>query len=352
MFIKRSPRCLLAAGILVCGTTVWADSITPSSFSTTLAVGGSVTIPKTVTVTMQSVAPVDVFFLMDTTGSMGGSLSDITANFGSIATTISGTHPNVFFGVGSYNDCVNGPGDCPAGTLDLAYTEHQDLTGNNAAVQTALGSLSAFGGGDGPESNLYGLWGTATMTSWRADSRRFLFWAGDVPGHDPRQGVTEAIATDALVDANVRTYGLSVGGGLGDQGERITTATGGALLTGGYTEISTLIQNALTTTLLNYSEVSLGVVGLGPGVGVTWVPPSHTGTFDRSTNRNFGFDVTFTGLTPGTHNFEVVAMVDGFIVARETDSITVTGGMVPEPSTFALIGGGLLGLVALRLRRR
>jgi len=49
-----------------------ADSLSPSAFSATLAVGGSTTIHKTVTIDQSPSAKVDVFFLADTTGSMGG----------------------------------------------------------------------------------------------------------------------------------------------------------------------------------------------------------------------------------------------------------------------------------------
>ncbi len=346
---------ILFVGIAICTLSMPAlcDQIDPVTYAATLGVGGSVTITKTVTITQMATAPVDVFFLMDTTGSMGGTLTDVKGGFASIVTSVTGVSSNTFFGVGNYNDCVDGPGNCPAGTLGLAYTQNQDLTGSTAAVQTALNGLYASGGGDGPESQIYALKQVGDTTSWRTDSRRFLFWAGDYEGHDPRQGVTEADATAALVAANVKTYALNVGSGRLDytgQATRITAATGGAVLAGGYSEATALILAALTGSLTNYGEVTLDLVGLGPGVDVTFAPTSFTGTYDRSIERQFAFDVMFTGVTPGTYNFEIVARVDGSIVARESDSITVGGGSVPEPSTYALCGGALLALLALRRR--
>lgn len=345
---------LLALLVALPVPLAFGDSISPSSFNATLDVGEEVTITKTVTVNAgrPGTTKVDVFFLTDNTGSMGGAINAVRTAATTIMNQVAGLG-DVQFAAGQYGG---------EGPIDRIWSLDQNLTSNTGLVQTAIDSWFASGGGDYPEANLYGLHQSATETDWRDGSARVLVWFGDAPGHDPSPAggaiptpVTEAQTIAALNAENITTLGFNVGG-LDDFGQatRITDATDGALYSGvlNTTNAVNLITDAIEATFANYSLVSLDLSAIPAGVNVTATPASYNGTYDRSITRTFDFDVTFTGVTPGVYNFEIDALVDGAVVATEFDRITVGGDMtpVPEPSTYGLMAA--VGLVLFAGGRR
>lgn len=325
-----------------------ADSISPETFSATLAVGESVTITKTVTVSAgtPTSSKVDVYFLMDETGSMGGPISTVKAAAASILASTAGLG-DVAFAVGGYRD----QGDA------FAYRLLTDITSDTTAVQTGINTWSASGGGDIPEANLFALEQAATTTSWRSGSERILIWFGDAPGHDPRLGSTEASATAALVGAGIAVQAVSTGGNLDSTGQatRISAATGGAYFSSVSTSsLVATITAAISTAVASYTTVGLDLSGVPAGVTVT-SSPAYTGSYDRSIDRNFDFEVTFTGVTEGTYDFDIYGTVDRGRVATEKDSITVggTGRKVPDGgSTVVLLGGALAALGLAKRKSR
>ncbi|MCZ7681084.1 MAG: hypothetical protein M5U28_20770 [Sandaracinaceae bacterium] len=108
----------------------------------------------------------DVYFLIDTTGSMQSAIDNVTSSISSLSTQIRMRIANVQMGVGQYRDFPNSadifdfyaygsPGDMP-------YANEQSITDDLSAVQAALGRLGAGGGADGPESSTEALYQTAT----------------------------------------------------------------------------------------------------------------------------------------------------------------------------------------------
>ncbi|MEL6127105.1 MAG: PEP-CTERM sorting domain-containing protein [Pseudomonadota bacterium] len=353
----------VVAAMLV-GTSAFADSISPEVYEATLAKGESVTIKKTVTVSAgrPSSSKVDVFFLSDTTGSMGGIINSVRTNASTILADTAGLG-DVNWGVGSYKDT----GDV------YTYREEQALTDDTTDVQAGINTWGASGGGDFPEGNQIALREVANNAGWRAGSKRILIMFGDAPGHQgradgaptPYPASSEAETEAALAANNVTliTVGPSgllsaSGGATANWADTAAEATGGDYYSIGSNPGSTIadvVKDAIDTAFSTYKTVALEAVGNMPGVDVEITPAGgYVGDYERDVDRDFMFDVKFTAKEEGTHEFVINALVDGSIAATEKDKITVPGGPAPVPlpaSLPMLLGAFAIAGYAARRRK-
>jgi len=318
---------LFALAVMLIPVNALADSVVPSTYSASLDAGKSVTITKTVTISAGSPtsATVDVFFLADTTGSMGGTLASVQAGAASILSGLAGLG-DLAYGVGEYRDV----GD------DFVYRLNQDVTTDPKLVQDGINAWVATGGGDWEEGQLYALYQVANTVSWRPGSTRIIVWFGDAPGHDPTTGtvpvVTETQAIAALVAQTIKVMALDVGSlDYYGQAQRIADATKGKYYSGiNPSQIVNDIKDAIITSFQTYTAVSLGTSTVPAGLTVNVTPPSYTGEYDRSIDRVFSFNVTFTAITPGSYGFTIPVLVDGGTMVSEVDNIQV-GGLLSFP---------------------
>lgn len=123
----------------------------------------------------------DIFFVFDTTASMGGVLAQAKSEAGVILTELSALIPDVRFGVANFRDyTVFAPGEA------YAYQLNQSMTSNQTLVIQAINNLGLGGGGDGPEAYTRALFESYSDLNlgFRADARRFIVMFGDNFPHD------------------------------------------------------------------------------------------------------------------------------------------------------------------------
>ncbi|MBX7194754.1 MAG: hypothetical protein K1X94_22050 [Sandaracinaceae bacterium] len=115
----------------------------------------------------------DIFFITDTTGSMGGTVMNVkrtVAGAGGIIERVADTIPDAWVGGGQHDDMpFGGYGSSPDEPFILAIG--MTPPERSADVQTAFNGIVTHGGGDGPESQTQSLWQiiTGEGNTWMGD---------------------------------------------------------------------------------------------------------------------------------------------------------------------------------------
>jgi hypothetical protein len=258
-----------AAALVASAGAAVADGVSPH-VDQAADPGDVIHVTKTVTTPPIPPKP-DIVLLVDKTGSMGGELANVKANFSSIVSQVQAVQPDARFAVAAY---------CDFGDADPAYQTFTDLTGDPAALDTAINSVNLCSGGDTPEAQLNALWeigGGGDAVTFRPDSSRIVVWYGDNPGHDPSGGHSEADATQSLLDVEAKVLAISTGAannldGSG-QATRITDATGGDLLSG---VAADEVSDAILAGLQNLDVTVAGTPTCDAGLTVELSPASRT----------------------------------------------------------------------------
>ena len=119
---------------------------------------------------------IDVVFVLDTTGSMGGLIQTAKEKIWSIATTMAAAQqaPEIRIGLVAYRD-----------RGDAYVTRVVDLSSDLDSVYATLMDFQADGGGDGPESVNQALYDAVHNISWSEQDQAYqvIFLVGDAPPH-------------------------------------------------------------------------------------------------------------------------------------------------------------------------
>jgi Mg-chelatase subunit ChlD len=148
--------------------------------------------------------PLDVLFVLDTTGSMGKEIERlkktieiINLNLGSLSTKTS-----VRFGMVLYKD-----------RRDEYVTKIVNLTGNLEEFQEELNRVRAGGGGDGPEDLQTALMDAVQKISWNPEGIRLAFIVTDEQPHlDYGQTYTYANAAEDAKKQGIKIFSVGTGG--------------------------------------------------------------------------------------------------------------------------------------------
>ncbi|WP_084258993.1 vWA domain-containing protein [Microtetraspora malaysiensis] len=341
----RAAVCVVVAGAMLvagAGAAFAAPGVTPADVTLNLAPGGSTTIAKTVSAPAIPPKP-DITFLIDTTGSMGGVISNVRTNANTILSNVASAQPDAQFAVAEYRD---------VSADAMSFRVAQNLTANQTDVTNGLDSLVAMGGGDFPEDGINGLFQVASgEVHFRPNSSRVVLLIGDAPSHDPSNGHTLADAIGALQAADITVLAFDLSG-LDSTGQAtaITNATGGRLFSGiNPSEVSDTILAALHNLPVT---VTHQLRDCDPNLSVSLTPGSRTVTS--------GDDATFTetvsvgaGAIPGsTITCKVDFLLNGVLSPGFTETISehvpkATPSIATTPSGPVPAGGKVSDTAAL-----
>lgn len=119
---------------------------------------------------------VDLCFVVDTTGSMGGFLGEAKKRLIDTLEALS-NQSKIDLSVGLVEFRDHPPQD------NSFITQVTNLTNNVKDIQSVIDKLKAEGGGDGPEAVYRGIADACNQLTWRDHSIRYIVLVGDSPPH-------------------------------------------------------------------------------------------------------------------------------------------------------------------------
>gem|GEM_PF-601819 len=132
---------------------------------------------------------VDIVFVFDTSGSMGGEINELSATAKDFATDLEASRIDHRLGLVEFRDfpktCSESKGTSCGSPGDFAYRVKGDgnLTGDISTFGSWLKELKASGGADGPEAILAALRHAISDCHWRSDAEKVIIVVTDAGPH-------------------------------------------------------------------------------------------------------------------------------------------------------------------------
>jgi Mg-chelatase subunit ChlD len=214
---------------------------------------------------------VDLVFAIDTTGSMGPYINGVKLAARSITSQLFRL-ADARVALVDYKDLyASCPSDGYAARIDLPFST------DSIAFDTAVGTLSAAGGCDWPESVYSGLM-KAIGLPWRDGVIKAVIVMGDAPPHDPEPTTNftrSSVSAAAIAVDPAAIYSINIEGGGSPYFEDLASDTGGKTYPA--SDPSTAVEQ-ITTAITAITESALIADAGGPYAGTVGEPV----TFDAS----------------------------------------------------------------------
>lgn len=198
---------------------------------------------------------VDLLFVLDVTGSMGGLIADAQRRMKDMLQKLTDQYSlNLKVGLSLYRDHPSQDSSFVTAIFDLVDVDK---------IKDIIDKVSVGGGGDAPEAVIDGLIDGAEAMSWREGSRRIAFLLGDAAPHgmvwqEPccQCGRTWGDAVATLQIKGITLYAVAIGGlsGTKDTFKTLATFSGGMLLP----ESGGALDAVLQTLSEEFEEMDLG----------------------------------------------------------------------------------------------
>jgi len=318
------------SSIIVSGSAVTGlDYRNFKIFVGTTAGSYSTFVPVSTTVTSTSGGKIDMVFILDRTGSMGGTIDGCKDSINAFASSLESAGADVKFGVVAYGDNL-------AEQMDIA------LPATAAQVQTFLATVSASGGADIPENPLDSILYAYNGYAWRSGAQKVFIVLTDAGAHqlgDPwtNNNCTTTLSTVvATLEGNATIYAISPKLSSGSAPDGYTKTADVRWMVDGYGWFP-----GVTTTTYGTTKGSSESGTIYSGTGGKWIEMPASGNVDLTSlgisttvtkGYTLSFSYTFTGTTLYIH----------VLVDRDGDGVFESDGLITlSVSTSHLPSGEL-----------
>ncbi|MHA7297681.1 vWA domain-containing protein [Pseudarthrobacter sp. MDT3-1] len=342
-----------------------------TSETSTITISAGETHTENLTVTVPRMpAKADIQIAIDTTGSQSGAIDQAKAQATELVNTVHAAVPDANFSVVDFRDSTDGPSE---------YVIRQPITNDAAAVQEAINTMSAGGGGDYPEAQNLVLSRAASddPALWRPNSRKFVVLITDAPPHgaavngfescsdrspDPHGLATNAVVAD-LAAAHRTLFAVTSASFMGGLTASCYNDIAAASMTGSAqqplgSDFGAQTLDMIEAASATVSDVHLEVAGQNPNASWISFSPAVIGPVKTPATIPFTADIAVPAdATEGDHVFDIVALADGGDIGHQTLTITVpprnaapvcTSAAAAQPSIWSpnhrMVGVKIVGL--------